>query len=458
MPYVILPRLLLLSDFTKERFIMSKKYDVLTYRIPIIKPVSTDWKTFGKISGNLIYSAIRLMNEAIRMHYVNIQEKYEYEQEHGRISARDWCIERYNAATFSTHINRTLKTREESEDIPGDLVELIARQAVDTFNTNSREVLANNASLPTFRRDQPIPVRARSLGITEDYTCFLPFMTRELAKEYGFKGRRMQSFEVQLGTQGDAKTILDRILEGTYKACDSKVQRTKDGKWFLLLTYKQPRKERNLDVDKIMGIDLGIVKAATIAIAGERKVYEIDGGEIAAFRRRIEGRRNSIRRQLPVASRNRRGHGRKTLLKPLETLSRKVENFKDTVNHRYSRYIVDLAVKRGAGTIQMEDLSGINKRSSFLATWSYFDLQEKIRYKAEMEGIKFVKVPPRYTSQRCFHCGVINEGNRQTQASFECTSCGHRRNADYNAAENLTLKDIDKIIDEQLKYQRKATA
>jgi|SRR5690625_1795904 len=437
---------------------MTKKYDVLTYRIPIIKPVSTDWKTFGKISGDLIYNAIRIMNVAIRMHYVNIQEKYDYERDNGRISSRDWCMERYGVATFTTVINRTIKEQEESELIPGDLVERIARQAIDIFNTNSREVLANNASLPNFRRDQPIPVRARSLGLTEDYTIFLPFMTRELAKEYGFKGRRMQSFEVQLGTKGNAKTILDRILNGTYIACDSKVQRTMDGKWFLLLTYKQPRKERKIDADKIMGIDLGIVNAATIAIAGERKIYEIKGGEITNFRRRIEGRRKSIQNQLPVSSHNRRGHGRKTLLKPLETLSRKVENFKDTVNHRYSRYIVDLAVKYGVGTIQIEDLTGISKRDSFLATWSYFDLQTKIEYKAKMEGIEVVKVNPRYTSQRCFKCGVIDEDSRQSQASFECSTCGHKRNADYNAAENLTIKDIDEIIDEQLKYQRKASA
>lgn len=437
---------------------MSKKYDVLTYRIPIVKPVSTDWKTFGKISGDLIYNAIKLMNEAIRMHYVNIQEKYAHERDNGKISNKDWCTKMYGVSTFSTVINRTLKTREESKNIPGDLVELIARQAVDTFNTNSREVLANNASLPTFRRDQPIPVRARSLGITENYTCFLPFMTKELAEEYGFKGRRKQSFEVQLGTKGNAKIILDRILDGTYKLADSKVQRDKKGKWYLLLTYKQPKKERALDVNKIMGIDLGIVNAATIAIAGERKVYTIKGGEIQAFRRRIEGRRKSIRNQLPVASHNRRGHGRKTLLKPLDHLSNKIENFKDLTNHRYSKYIVDLAVKYGAGTIQMEDLSGINKRDSFLATWSYYDLQDKIKYKAEMQGIKFVKVPPRYTSQRCFQCGVIDESNRKSQATFECSNCGHRRNADYNAAENLTIKNINKIIDDQLKYQRKASA
>lgn len=438
---------------------MSKNTETLTYKIPIIKPRYTGWKTFGKVGGDLIYNAIRIMNEAMRMHYLNIQKRNEYVRTaEEKMNVRDWTIEEYGAPSYATVINRELKQREEFEVVPGDMVELIVRMAIGAFNTNARDVLANNTSLPNFRRDQPIPVRQRSLGITENYTCFLPFMTKEVADELGYIGRRKQSFEVQLGTKGNAKTILDRILDGTYTACDSKVQRTLDGKWFLLLTYKQPKAVLSLDEDKIMGIDVGIVNAATIAIAGERKVHEIKGGEITAFRKRIEGRRKSIRNQLPVATHNRRGHGRRTLLKPLDVLSDKVENFKDTTNHRYSRYIVDLAVKRGAGTIQMEDLSGINKRSSFLATWSYFDLQDKIAYKAEADGIKFAKVPPRYTSQRCFHCGVIDEENRQTQASFECTTCGHKRNADYNAAENLTLRGIDKIIDKQLKAQKKARA
>ena len=433
---------------------MSKKYDILTHKIPIIKPVSTDWQTFNKLTGNFVHTAIKIKNDAITMHYQNIQEKYLFEREEGQ----KFDEKKHYGDSFLNIRRRRLRKLYTHEGIATSIIDEIGDSAVDTFNTISRDVLARNVSLPTFERDQPIPVRAKRLGITENYTCFLPFMTKELADKHGFKGRRKQSFEVQLGTKGNAKIILDRILDGTYKLAESKVQRDKKGKWYLLLTYKQPRKERALDVDKIMGIDLGIVNAATIAIAGERKVYTIKGGEIQAFRRRIEGRRKSIRNQLPVASHNRRGHGRKTLLKPLNHLSSKVENFKDLTNHRYSKYIVDLAVKYGAGTIQMEDLSGISKRDSFLATWSYYDLQDKIKYKAEMQGIKFVKVPPRYTSQRCFNCGVIDESSRKSQATFECSNCGHRRNADYNAAENLTIRGIDKIIDEQLNYQRKATA
>lgn len=425
--------------------------NVLTYKIPIIKPISTEWKVFGEIGGDLIYNAIKIMNEAMREHYLFIQERYKYEEETGRkMNVKDV----YGVSTYTTIINRSIKERNKDANIPGDIVERIIRQAIDTFNTKARDVLAGNASLPSFRRDQPIPVRARSLRLSEDYTVLLPFMTRDLAKSYGFSGRNMQSFEVQLGTKGGAKIVLDRILSGEYRAADSKVQRTLDGKWYLLLSYHQPKRDVKRDKSVIMGIDLGVTNAATIAISNRRKVEVIRGGEITAFRNRINGRRKSMQNQLKVCSHNRRGHGKKTLLKPTDVISNKIENFKNTVNHRYSKYIIDLALKNGVGVIQMEDLSGINKRDSFLSTWSYFDLQTKIEYKAKMQGIEVRKIKPAYTSQRCNKCGVIDKESRQTQATFNCTTCGHKRNADFNAAENIAMDGIEKIIEEQLKMQK----
>ena len=48
---------------------MSKIYDVLTYKIPIIRPVSTDWETFNKLAGHFVNTAIKIKNDAITMHY-----------------------------------------------------------------------------------------------------------------------------------------------------------------------------------------------------------------------------------------------------------------------------------------------------------------------------------------------------------------------------------------------------
>jgi transposase len=47
------------------------------------------------------------------------------------------------------------------------------------------------------------------------------------------------------------------------------------------------------------------------------------------------------------------------------------------------------------------------------------------------------KVSPAFTSQRCAACGQVARENRESQAVFRCTACGHVDNADVNAARNI---------------------
>jgi transposase len=47
------------------------------------------------------------------------------------------------------------------------------------------------------------------------------------------------------------------------------------------------------------------------------------------------------------------------------------------------------------------------------------------------------KVNPAYTSQTCSVCGHCAPDNRESQAVFLCVACGHRANADVNAAVNI---------------------
>ncbi|MEU1409059.1 transposase [Streptomyces sp. NPDC005728] len=58
---------------------------------------------------------------------------------------------------------------------------------------------------------------------------------------------------------------------------------------------------------------------------------------------------------------------------------------------------------------------------------------------ARYTGTAMVKVNPAYTSQRCSACGLVTEGNRESQAVFVCKAagCGHRDHADVNAAKNI---------------------
>ena len=113
-----------------------------------------------------------------------------------------------------------------------------------------------------------------------------------------------------------------------------------------------------------------------------------------------------------------------------------------------------MAVKNNSGVIQMEELKGISANDAFLKNWSYFDLQQKIKYKAAEKGIEVKLIDPRYTSQRCSKCGYIHPDNRKEQKSFKCLKCGFETNADYNAARNIATKDIEYIIKESMKSQK----
>ncbi|MDM0581916.1 transposase [Clostridium perfringens] len=214
-----------------------------------------------------------------------------------------------------------------------------------------------------------------------------------------------------------------------------------------------------------MGIDLGITKVATMSIYDiEKHKYKemywkdqtIDGTELIHYRQKIEARRKSLSIASKWASDNAIGHGYKRRMKKANNIGDKYNRFKDTYNHKVSRYIVDLAYKHGVKTIQMEDLSGFSEHQSesLLKNWSYYDLQNKIKYKAEEKGINTIFINPQYTSKRCSKCGNIHEENRDcknNQAKFECIICGHKENADINASKNIAIPYIDKIIKEYIK-------
>jgi IS605 OrfB family transposase len=67
--------------------------------------------------------------------------------------------------------------------------------------------------------------------------------------------------------------------------------------------------------------------------------------------------------------------------------------------------------------------------------WGEFKRQ--LNYKLDWSGGIFLKVNPKYTSQRCNKCGFTDKGNRQSQSYFCCLSCCHTDNADTNAAKNI---------------------
>ena len=179
-----------------------------------------------------------------------------------------------------------------------------------------------------------------------------------------------------------------------------------------------------------IGIDLNTT--GHIAVAGNP-----DSGKVLKLGKEalhIHNKYKSIRKKSQK-------NGRFGILKRIR--NREQRKMRD-LNHKISKKIVETAKKNQYG-IKLEKLEGIRKnrkhRKSFnfaLNSWSFYQLQQFIEYKAKLCGIPVAYVEPKYTSQECSRCGNI--GTRQRK-EFVCGSCAHFDNADVNASFNIAKRD-----------------
>jgi transposase len=74
-----------------------------------------------------------------------------------------------------------------------------------------------------------------------------------------------------------------------------------------------------------------------------------------------------------------------------------------------------------------------------LGAWAYREWLGRVQMACETNRVRFERVPPEYSSQRCHVCGHTERANRKGEV-FCCRSCGYAGNADVNAARNLRIR------------------
>jgi putative transposase len=110
---------------------------------------------------------------------------------------------------------------------------------------------------------------------------------------------------------------------------------------------------------------------------------------------------------------------------------------KDILNRRNDfQHKESLKIVQTYGTIFVEDLDvgglsrGILSKSVHDASWTAF--LNKLSYKAENAGRRFVQVDPRGTSQRCV-CGAANR-KKLSDREHVCVACGLATTRDHASA------------------------
>src|SRR5699024_8662020 len=409
-------------------------------------------KQLYRLLKEIQYSTFRMKNKAISMAWDWQQFSFSYMNRFG-----DWPRERET-------IGRTLKqdiyheVKVWNEGYNSLFCDASIKEALDDFKRNKRKILKGEESIISYKKNGSFPIRASQIKhlnkINEKlYFSKLSILTPAKAKNLGVQTQ----LKVMLEAGNGGKAIIDRIMDGTYELSDSKIEYKKQkNEFFLLMSYKFEKQKVYINKNRIMGIDLGINSPATISINDIPYSTEFIGhkDEIINFENQMREKKKQLQKSRKWSGTGSNGGEVKTKKKPLENLKNKISNYKDTKNHLWSKYIVDYAVSNGVGFIQMEDLSSIDDNNKFLKRWTYFDLQQKITYKAKEYGIKVIKVNPIHTSARCNCCGAIHRKTdkkiwRETTTKFNCMNCDYNGNADANASKNLSVKHIDKIIKEE---------
>jgi IS605 OrfB family transposase len=236
--------------------------------------------------------------------------------------------------------------------------------------------------------------------------------------------------EASFSTIEGRKTIKISIPEYfkqyiSWKRCSSDLF-IRNGKIFLNIVMEKET-EDPISNKKFVGLDRGIKK---IAVCSDKRFF--GGGQVKQISRKYQRLRSILQSQ---------GHSGKRHFRKVST---KENRFRRDINHVVSKRILD-GLEKGT-TLILEKLKGIKEKTTNSRkkkdrfehnSWSYYQLEEFLKYKSADRGILVDYVDARNTSRGCSHCGYIARANRSHQSLFKCKKCGYQLNADLNASFNI---------------------
>jgi IS605 OrfB family transposase len=218
------------------------------------------------------------------------------------------------------------------------------------------------------------------------------------------------------------------------------------GKFYLHIpvTVEVPDPPDPCDITDVVGIDRGI-RFLAVSHDGKKTSF-VSGAEVKQKRAHYRKLRQSLQKKQTSSARRR-----------LRAIGHRENRWMNDVNHCLSKALVS---QYPQGTLfVLEDLTGIRSASERVrvkdryvqVSWPYYDLEQKLTYKAQMNGSAVIRVDPRYTSQTCPICGYRDKNNRdQKDHVFRCRECGYTTNDDRAAAMNLQRMGMEYVLRAQV--------
>ena len=224
----------------------------------------------------------------------------------------------------------------------------------------------------------------------------------------------------------------EKYFDGTWKFGTAKVLKS-GNHWYLYIAATKEIEKPEFKPKHVVGIDRGLRQLLTIYDEQGQTTF-VNGKQI------LQKRRHYKRLRQQLQSKNTKSAKRR-----LETIGQRESRWMNDINHCLSKTLVS---RYGSGTIfTLEDLTNvtfdtISKRAKKNRyehhSWSFYDFEQKLIYKAIANGSQVISCDAHDTSQRCPKCGLIDSKNRnKTKHEFCCQACSYRTNDDRVGAMNI---------------------
>ena len=336
-----------------------------------------------------------------------------------------------SAYVFRTHdlkqfsLNKALySTLREKFGLKSQMAQSVFKTVIARYKTileNQKEWIQ-----PIFKKPQYDLVWNRDYSLTQN--CFSVNTLKGRVKLPYFAEGMSKYFDHAIYKFGTAKLV------------------NKHGKYFLHIPVTYDIEESNIsDICNVVGIDRGI-NFVVATYDSKHKSGFVSGKAIKQKRAHYSKLRKELQmRQTPSARRR------------MKAMGQRENRWMQDVNHQVSKALVESNPKHTL--FVLEDLSDVRNATERVRTkdryvsvsWSFYDLEQKLIYKAKQKQSTVIKVDPRYTSQCCPVCGHIEKGNRNKKIHlFTCKNCGYKSNDDRIGAMNLYRMGINYLTDSQV--------
>ena len=253
------------------------------------------------------------------------------------------------------------------------------------------------------------------------------------------QGVKLDNDKIYLPKIGWCKFRKSRDVEGTIK--NVTVSRTAE-KWYVSIQVEKEISEPVHPSKSAIGIDMGIARFATMS----------DGAVIEPINRYREWQKKLTREQRKLSRKQKYSANWKKQKTKIQKIHIKIANARKDFLHKATSEISknhaivvleDLKVRNmsrsARGTIEkpganVATKSGLNKS---ILDQGWYEFRRQLTYKEQWRGGVVVLINPANTSRICSACSHKASENRQSQAHFQCVTCGHSENADLNAARNI---------------------